>query len=121
MQQFFKLKRLGDETFGAEPRDLDRLPNRAVPRDHNYDDVGITRQRFVNHLPPIDSRQAEVRNENVESELSEPLQSGFTGSRLFDTKSLVGQSFRDDFTERRLVIDEEQVRRTLRHSKVTAF
>ena len=45
VQQLFELERLGDESLGAEPRDFDRLADRAEAGDDDGDDLRDSARR----------------------------------------------------------------------------
>ena len=109
MQQLLELKRLGDEPFGAQPRDLDGLSHRAEAGDHDRDDVRIPGERLVEHLPAVDAGQPQVGDEDVERELVQPLERLFAGAGLLDPKSVLGQPFGHHLAKCRFVVDQEKV------------
>ncbi len=111
VQQFLELERLGDEALGAEPRDLDRLAHRAVTGDHDGDDVRITPERIVEHLTTIDAGQAEVGDQDIERELTQPRDRFLARRGLLDVEAVLDQPIRDHLAEGRLVVYEEQMLR----------
>jgi hypothetical protein len=109
VHQLFELKRLRDEPFGAEPRHLDRFAHRAKSRDHDGDDLRIAAKRFIEHLPPVDARQPQVGDEDIERELVEARHGLLAGSRLDDLKALLDEPLRDHLAKSRLVVDKQKM------------
>ena len=115
VQQLLERKRLRDEPFSAQPRDLDRLFQRAVPADHDRQDVRIAGKRFVEHLPAVDAGQPQVGHEDIERKFAQPLQRVFAGAGLLHFESVLGESLGNHLAKCRFVIDQKKVQRRVRH------
>ena len=115
VQQRVELERLGDEVGRALLDGLDRILHRPEAGDDDGDDLGVARERGVEHLPAVDARQAQVGDDDVEGELGQALQRLFPAVGLFDRKAVVGQPLGDGFPQRLLVIDDQQMFLAFRH------
>ncbi len=115
VEQFVELERLGDEVGRTALDRLHRVLHGAVAGDDDADDVRIAGQGRLEHLPAVDARQPQIRNDNVESELGQPLQRLFAVRRLHDIVALVRQPLGYDVAQRRLVFDDQQMFRGISH------
>ena len=95
VQQFVDLERLVDEVPRAA-LDRDRpLFECAVSGDDDRDDVGIALDGGVDDSGAVDSRQAEVGDDDVEREVGEPADRFLAGIRLCDLITAVGELLGD--------------------------
>ena len=101
MQQLVELERLGDEVGGAAPDGVDRVLHRAVSGDDDGDDVGVAAERRLDDARPVDARQAQVGDDDVEGEFGEFVERLLAGVGLHDVETVVGQAFRHGFAQRR--------------------
>jgi len=111
----YELKRLGDEPFGAQPRDLDRLLERAEARDHHRENVRIPAQGFVQHLAAVNAGQPQVGDQDVVRKCAQPLERFLAGAGLIHPEALVAQTFGNRVSKRGLVIHEEHAKRGVNH------
>ncbi len=109
MQQFFELERLGDEALGAQPRHFHGFAHAAEAGDHDRRDLRVAPERLVEHLPAVNARQPQVREQHVEREFIQPFERRLAGGRLLDAIPVFTQPFRDDLAEGVLVIDEQEM------------
>ena len=58
VEQLLELKRLGDETFSAQPRDFDGLADGAEASDDDGQDFRVAREGLVQYLPAVHARAA---------------------------------------------------------------
>ena len=115
VEQRVELKRLGDEVGGALLDRVDGVLHRAEAGDDDRDDVGIALERGVEDGAAVDAGQPEVGDDDVEREIGEPRERFLAARRLLDDEAVVGQPFGDGLTQRRLVVDEQQMFRVFSH------
>ena len=70
MEQRVELKGLRDEVGGALLDRVDGVLHRAVSGDHDRDDVRVALERGVEDLAPVDAREPQVGDEDVEGEVA---------------------------------------------------
>ena len=99
MKQLVKLKRLRDEVARTALDGRDRVLDCAVAGHDNTDDVRILLERRLDHLSPVDAGEAEVRDDDVEREISEQSKSILARLCLNDTVAVLRQPFGGHFTE----------------------
>lgn len=105
MRQLVDLERLADEVGGASLDRLDRVLHRAVAGHHDGHDVRIALDGGIDHVGAADARQPEVGHDGVEREVGELGECCFSGFRLFDGESPVGQLLGHGGAQGRLVFD----------------
>ena len=115
VEQLVELERLGDEIRGAALDCLDRILHRAVSGDHDADNVGVSRNRGLEHLAAIDAGQAEIRDDDIEGELGQPLDGLFAVGGFDHEVAAVRQPLGHHLAQRRLVFDDEQMFSGIRH------
>jgi hypothetical protein len=69
----------------------------------------------VEHLPPVDPGQTEVGYQHIEREISQALQRVLPAVGLLDREAVIRQPLRDRFTERLLVVNDQQMCPAVRH------
>ena len=111
VKKLVDLKRLADEVPRTAFDGLDSVFDGAEAGDHDGHDVRIALDGGVNHGRAVDTRQAEVRDDDVEGEVGELREGGFAGGGLFDQESPRRELFGDDFPQGGLVFYEEQMLR----------
>ena len=94
VQQLVDLKRLADEVPRPALDRFDGVFHRSVTGDDDGDDVGIAIEGGVDDGGAVDARQAQVGDDDVESEVGELGERGFARFRLFDGISAVGRAAR---------------------------
>ena len=87
----------------------------AVSGDDDRDDVGISLDGGVDDSGAVDSRQAEVRDDDVEREFCEPADRFLTGIRLCDLIPAVGELLGYGLPQGDLVLDEQQMFHRVSH------
>jgi hypothetical protein len=92
-----------------------RFLHRAEAGDDDGDDVGITRDRRLDHGGAVDPGQPEVGHDDVESEVREVSESGFARLGLLDLVAAVAELLRNRLPQRRLVFDQQQMFQRIRH------
>ena len=115
VEQRVELEWLGDEVRGPLLDGVDRILHSAEPGDDDRDDLGIPLQGGVEHGAPVHTRQTEVGDDDVERELGEPGDGVFAAGGLFDDEAVVGETFRDRFSQGGLVVYEKQMFRVFSH------
>ena len=81
----------------------------AVSGDDDRDDVGIALDGGVDDSGAVDSRQAEVRDDDVEREFCEPADRFLAGIRLCHLIAAVGELLGYGLPQGGLVLDEQQM------------
>ena len=115
VEQRVELKRLGDEVGRSLLDRVDGVLDRAEAGDDDGDDVRIALERRLEDSSAVHARQSEVRDDDVEREIGEPRERFLAARRLLDDEAMVRESFGDSLTQRRLVVDEEQMFRVFSH------
>ena len=115
VQQLVDLKRLADEVPGAALDGFDRVLHRAVAGDDDRDDVRIALDRRFDDGRTVDAGQPQVGDDDVEGEIGEPRERRLARFGLLDLIAVVGQLFGDRLAQRRLVFDQQQMFRSIRH------
>jgi hypothetical protein len=110
VHQLVELKRLRDEVRGAELDHVDGVFHGAVARDDDCNDAGVLRECGFDDLTPVNSRQTQVRDDDVEGKTVERLDRGFAVGGLRDLIAFVCKSFCYNTSQRFLVVHEEEVR-----------
>ncbi len=109
VEQFFELKRFGDEPLCAEARDFNRLPDRAEAGNHDSDDLRVAREGLVQDVPAVDAWQPEVGDQDVEGELVQPLERFLARARLLDAKPMLAQPFGNRLAKSGFVVNEKEM------------
>ena len=91
VEQFVDLKRLADEVARAAFNRVDRIFHRAVPGDHDRDDVWIAFDGRFDDGRTVDAGQPQIGDDHVEREICELCDGGFTGSCLLDDVTAIGE------------------------------
>ena len=76
---------------------------------------GIALERRLEHGAAVDAGQPEVRDDDVEREIGQPRERLFAARGLLDDEAVVGETLRDRFPQRRLVVYEKQMFRVFSH------
>ena len=115
MDQLVDLKRFADEIPRAALDRFDRVFHRSISCDDNRHNFGIALDRGVDDGGAVDSRKAQVGDDDVKCELGQARQGHFTGARLLDVIPTISQLFRDRLTQSSLVFDEKKMFNGVRH------
>ena len=113
--QLVELERLGDEVGGAALDDFDGIADRAVAGDDDADDLRVPLHGGLDHGGPVDARQAQVGDHDVEREFGESLERRLAAFGLDHLVSVIRQTLGHRRSERRLVFDKQQMFRSIRH------
>jgi hypothetical protein len=71
--------------------------------------MGIALERRLEDLGAADARQAQVREQDVEGELGELLESELSARGLLHGESVLDEALRHDLPQRVLVVHEQQM------------
>ena len=110
-----ELERLGDEVARAAADRLHGVLDGAVAGHDDADQVRILLHRGLDKLRPVDARQPQVGDHDVEGETGELLQRRFPGSGLRHVVAVLLQMLRRRFAQRVHVLDEQQMYLFFRH------
>ena len=102
VHQLVELKRLGDEIRRAALDRVNGVLHRAIAGDHDGDDARVALDRRLDDLCPVDARQAEVGDEDVERKLIEQFEGFFAAVGLDHLETALRQPLRHERPQRRL-------------------
>ena len=100
---------MATKSAAAALDDVDCVLDGRVAGDDNREDARIPLERRVNHLPPVEAGQPQVRDDDVEGEALQLFERRLTRSRLDHLESFIGQALRHHDPERFLVVDQENI------------
>ncbi len=110
VQQLVELKGLGDKVRRTPMDGFDGVLHGPIPGDHNGDDPGIPFSSRFDDPGPVDPREAQVGDQNVEGKLIQILERFFPGVGLNDFESTLRESLRHQPAQGRLIVYEQQVK-----------
>ena len=113
--QLVELERLGDEVGGAALDDFDGIPDRAVAGDDDADDLRVPLHGGLDDGGPVDARQAQIGDDDVEGEFGQGLERRLAAFGLDHLVSVIRQTLGHGRSERRFVFDEQQMFRSISH------
>ena len=119
MQQLFDLKRLGDKIRGASLDCFDGDLDGAEAGDHDGHDLRVEIDRRFDHGGSVHAGEPQIGHDHIERELGEARQSGLSGTDLLDLIFPARELRRDRLAQQRLILDEQQVFRSIRHFLAT--
>src|SRR5439155_14001950 len=106
---------LADEIPSAMFARLDGVLVGTVAGDDDGDDVGIALDGGFDDDRAVDAGQAEIGDNDVESELTESRERRLARIGLLDQVTAIAELLSDSLAKRGFVLDEEQMFRGLRH------
>jgi hypothetical protein len=109
VQQRIELEWLRDEVRRAVLDRLDGILDRSVTRNDDRDDFRVALERRIDDLAAVDPGQAQVRDKDVEGEVTQARDGLLPAVGLLDGKPVIHEPLRHCFTQRRLVVDDEQM------------
>ncbi len=115
VQQRVELERLGDEVGGALLDRVHRVLHGAEAGDHDRDDVRVALERRVQDVTPIDAREPQIGEQDVEGECRQPFERLLATVCLLDQEPMIGEPLGDRLAERRLVVYDQQMFRGVSH------
>ncbi len=115
VQQLLALERFRDQVGGAPFDEGDGIADGAVAGHDHDEDVRVAVEGGVEDAGPGQARESEVGQDDVEGELAERSHGFFAGMGLNDVEAGVGEQVGECETQRRLVLDEQQMRFLFRH------
>ena len=113
MHQLIELKRFRDEIRDAHFRHVDGVLHRSVPGDDDRDDAGIAGEGGFDYLAAVDTRQAEVRNDDVKGKTIDGFDRSLAIGGFGHLVAGVSKSFSYNTSQGFLVVYEEEVRHGL--------
>ena len=109
MHQLVELKWLRDEIRRAALDGINGVLHGAETSNDDRDDARIPLPGRLDHSGPVDARQPEVGDDDVERELVEELEGPFAAVGLHDLESALGQPLGHQSAERGLVVDKQEM------------
>ena len=109
MHQLIELKRLRDEIRDAHFRHVDGVLHRSITGDDDRDDAGIAGERGFDDLAAVDTRQAEVGDDDVKGKTIDGLDRSLAVGGFGHLVACVPKSFSYNTSQRFLVVYEEEV------------
>ena len=110
VQELLALERFRDQVDGAPLYQGDGIPDGAVAGHDDDEDVRVAVERGVEDAGAGQARQPQVGQDDVEGEPAEGCHRLFAGVGLDDVEAGVGEQVGECETQRRLVLDEQQMR-----------
>ena len=102
-----ELERLDQKVDGAALHRADGFGDPAEPGHHDRQDLGIAGERVVEHLHAVGIRQPEVDDERVVGERLEAFDRFARVGGLSDLESIGAERLRNQLSEIRFVIDNQ--------------
>ena len=115
VQELLALERFRDQVGGAPLYQGDGIPDGAVAGHDHDDDVRVAVERGVEDAGAGQPGEPQVGQDDVEGELAERSHRLFAGMGLDDVEAGVGEQVGECEAQRRLVLDEQQMRFLFRH------
>ena len=115
VQELLALERFRDQVDGAPLYQGDGIPDGAVAGHDHDDDVRVAVERGVEDAGAGQPGEPQVGQDDVEGELAERSHRLFAGMGLDDVVAGVGEQVGECEAQRRLVLDEQQMRFLFRH------
>ena len=110
VHQLVELKRFGNEIRRAKFDHVDRVFYSSVTGDDVRYDRRVALQCRFDDAAPIDARQTQIRNDDIEGKTVECFEGGLAVVGLSDLEAFVCKSFGYNTSQSFLVVHEEQVR-----------